>query len=306
MSFRYAHIAQNVFNTPVMYDERKAAAFLHGLGGRIAGDTIVIANTPEAIDHVGGGGGRPLAGKVGNRLERAYTGANLLPFDVYQGVAIIPVEGTLVHKGGWIGAASGETSYQGLMSQIAMARKSPDVRGVAYEFDSYGGAVNGAFEVAASMAQLSKEKPTISILTDYAYSAGYLLASQARSIVMPEFGGAGSIGVIMLHADYSAALEDDGIKVTIIRAGAKKADGNPYEALSAELADRWTAQAEVMRQKFAAVVAKGRGGKITKAGALATEADAFDASEALKLGLVDAIADPLSTFDAFVKAVNRS
>lgn len=305
MSFRYAQIAQRVFNTPLMYDPRKAEAFLQGLGSRIAGDTVVISNPEGAIDHVGGGNGRPLAGKVGGRIERAYNRANVLPFDMVDNVAIIPIEGSLVHKGGWVGSNSGETSYQGLQAQISMARRSNMVRGVAFEVDSYGGMVNGGFETAAAMAQLSKEKPTISILTDHAYSAGYLLASQARQIIIPRYGGAGSIGVIMIHADYSQALEDEGIRLTIIRAGKQKADGNPYEPLNASLAEKWQAEAEGMRQDFAEAVAKGRGGRITKSRALATEAGVFDASEAVKLGLADAVGDPLEAFDAFAKEVNR-
>ena len=306
MSFAYAQVSQRLFNTPLLYDERKAEAFLRGLGSRIAGDTIIVANAQGAVDHVAGANGRPLAGKLGNRIQRAFQRENLLPFYVVEGVAIIPVEGTLVHKGGWVGSQSGETSYQGLQAQIAMARRSPEVRGVVFEVDSYGGEVNGGFETAAAMQMLSREKPTLSILTDHAYSAGYLLASQARSIVMPEFGGAGSIGVIMIHADYSAWLEQEGIKVTIVRAGAKKASGNPYEALDTELAARWQATAEKMREKFAETVARGRGNRITKAKALATQADVYDAPEAISFGLVDAIGDPLEAFDAFVKAVNRS
>lgn len=305
MSFRYAQIAQRVFNTPLMYDPRKAEAFLQGLGSRIAGDTVVISNPEGAIDHIGGGNGRPLAGKVGGRIERAYNRANVLPFDMVENVAIIPIEGSLVHKGGWVGSNSGETSYQGLQAQISMARRSNLVRGVAFEYDSYGGMVNGGFETAAAMAQLSKEKPTIAILTDYAYSAGYLLASQARQIIIPRYGGAGSIGVIMIHADYSQALEDEGIRLTIIRAGKKKADGNPYEPLNASLAEKWQAEAEGMRQDFAQVVATGRRGRITKAKALATEAGVFDAAEAVAMGLADAVADPIEAFDAFVKEVNR-
>lgn len=306
MSLRYAHIAQRIFNTPLMYDPRKAEAFLHGLGGRIAGDTIVVTNPEGAVDHVAGANGRPLAGKVGSRIERAYTRANMLPFDMVDNVAIIPVEGSLVHKGSWLGNSSGQTSYQGLQAQVAMARRSNLVRGVAYEVDSYGGEVNGGFETAAAMAQLSKEKPTIAILTDYAYSAGYLLASQARQIVMPRYGGAGSIGVIMIHADYSQALDEAGIRLTIIRAGKKKADGNPYEPLNAALAEQWQAQAEEMRQDFAETVAKGRRGRITKAKALGTEAGVYDAAEAVSLGLADAVGDPIEAFDAFVKEVNRS
>lgn len=305
MSLRFAHVAQRVFNTPLMYDPRKAEAFLHGLGSRITGDTVVIANPEGPLDHKGGADGRPLAGKLGSRMERAYTRHNLLPFAMVDNVAIIEVEGTLVHKGGWIGNSSGETSYQGLQAQIALARKSPQVRGVVFEFDSYGGEVSGGFETAAAMAQLSKEKPTISILTDFAYSAGYLLAAQSRQIVLPRFGGAGSIGVIMIHADYSQALEQEGVRLTIIRSGEKKADGNPYEPLNSEIAEKWQRQADVMRGEFAGAVAQGRGKRITKAKALATEAGVFDAGEAVTMGLADAIGDPLEAFDAFVKEVNR-
>ncbi|APH71441.1 S49 family peptidase [Aquibium oceanicum] len=306
MSFRYGHIAQRLFDTPLLYDARKAEAFLHGLGGRIAGDTIVITNAEGAADHVAGADGRPLAGKLGGRIERAYTCANLLPFDMIDNVAIIPVEGSLVHKGGWIGASSGETSYQGLQAQIALARQSSAVRGVVFEVDSYGGEVNGGFETAGAIARLSREKPTIAILTDFAYSAGYMLASQARSIVAPKYGGAGSIGVIIVHADRSGELEQKGIQLTIIRAGKKKADGNPWEPLGAEMAARWQALVETMREEFAATVAAGRRGRTTKARVMATEAEAFEAPEALARGLVDAIGDPLEAFDAFVKEVNRS
>lgn len=305
MSFRFAQIAQRLFDTPLMYDARKAEAFLHGLGSRIAGDTIVITNAEGAVDHVAGANGRPLAGKIGGRIERAYSRANMLPFDMVDNVAIIPVEGSLVHKGAWLGNSSGETSYQGLQTQVAVARKSNQVRGVVFEYDSYGGEVNGGFETARDIALLSKEKPTISILTDWAYSAGYLLASQSRQIVMPRYGGTGSIGVIMIHADYSQQLEDNGIKLTIIRSGKKKADGNPFEPLNSDIAEKWQAQADLIRQEFATFVAQGRKNRITKAKALATEAATFDAQEAISMGLADAIGDPVEAFDAFVKEVNR-
>lgn len=305
MSLRFAQVAQRVFNTPLMYDPRKAEAFLHGLGSRIAGDAVVITNPAGAVDHIAGSDGRPLAGKLGGRLERVYTRHNVLPFAMVENIAIIEVEGTLVHKGGWVGNNSGETSYQGLQAQIAMARKSPQVKGVVFEYDSYGGEVSGAFETAAALAQLSREKPTISILTDFAYSAGYLLASQSRQIVLPRFGGTGSIGVIMIHADYSQALEQEGVRLTIIRSGEKKAEGNPYEPLGSETAEKWQRQADVMRTEFAGVVAQGRSKRISKAKALATEAGVFDASEAVAMGLVDAIGDPLEAFDAFVSEVNR-
>jgi signal peptide peptidase SppA len=229
-----------------------------------------------------------------------------MPFHMDGSVAVIGIEGTLIHKGAFVGQSSGETSYQGLQAQVALAMRSPKVKGVVFEVDSFGGEVSGGFETAAMIAQLSKAKPTIAILTDFAYSAAYLQASQTRAIIAPEFGGAGSIGVIMIHADYSAQLAQEGVRLTIIKAGAKKADGNPYEQLPHDVAGKWQAQVEEMRQRFAETVARGRTARLTKSAALKTEAEAFDAKDALALGLIDAIGDPGAAYDAFVKEINKA
>jgi signal peptide peptidase SppA len=303
MSFAYGHIAQRLFDTPLMYDPRKAEAFVDGLGGRIAGSDIVVANPGGAVDH---STSRPSAAKLGDKLAKLYERYDEMPFYLDGTVAIIPIEGSLVHKGSFVGKSSGVTSYEGLQAQISIAKKSPKVRGVVFEVDSFGGEVSGGFETAAAISDLSKAKPTIAILTDYAYSAAYLLASQARQIIAPKFGGAGSIGVIMMHADYSRQIANAGVSVTIIRAGGRKAEGNPYEPLPSDVAERWQAQVEAMRQDFAAVVGKGRGSRFTAAKALKTEAEAYDANGALALGLIDAIADPVAAYDAFVTAINRT
>lgn len=301
----FERIASAVFDRPHLYHPGKAETLVRMLGPRLTGQSITVVNGSEPIDHVAFGNGRPSAGVIGDRLGRAYDKHGIVPFQVVDGVAIIAVEGTLIQKGSWVGSSSGETSYEGLQVQIARARRSSAVKGVVFEVDSYGGQVNGAFETAEAIRQLSREKPTISILTDFAYSAGYLLASQARQIIMPEFGGAGSIGVVMMHADFSGALEQNGIKVTFIHAGKHKVEGNPYEALPATLRDKWQAEVEAMRDRFAAVVGKGRGSRLSKAAALKSEAQTFTASEALEAGLVDAVADGQATFEAFIKEINR-
>ena len=138
------------------------------------------------------------------------------------GVALIPIEGTLVHKGAYVGAYSGRTSHEGLQAQVLRAIRNPAIKGVVFEADSFGGELAGAFKTADLIARLSAERPTLAVLTDHALSAGYLLASAARQIIISEHGRAGSIGVVTLHADLSAALEQRGIKVAVLRAGAKR------------------------------------------------------------------------------------
>lgn len=300
------HIAARVFNTELMVDARKAEAMLAGLGGRFVDGGVSVVNPAGAVDHVAFEAGRPSMGKLGDKLGRAFDQYGEAPFDMIGSVAVIPIEGTLVHKGAFVGQSSGRTSYQGLQTQIARAARSPAVKGVAFEVDSFGGEVSGAFEAADMIAGLSAIKPTFAILTDNALSAGYLLASQARQIAAPPLTGrAGSIGVITMHVDFSRKLENEGVKVTILTAGAHKAEGNPYQPLPEAEAKRILGRLAAGRERFAQYVGRGRGSRFTAEKAMATEAQHYHAEEALSLGLIDAVASPAEAFDAFVEKINR-
>lgn len=305
MDLAYPHLCAQLFGVPLMYDPRKAEAVLSAIGPQLTGHSVTVVNGGGGVDHVAFASGRATAGFIGDQLGRAYDRAGYAPFEMVDGVAVICIEGSLIQKGGWIGAQSGETTYQGLQTQIARAMRNADVKAVAFEVDSFGGLVNGAFETAAMIAELSKAKPTIAILTDFAYSSAYLLASQCRTMVMPEFGGCANIGALIMHADFSANLDKEGIKVTLIKSGTHKTDGNLYEPLAASEQERMQARVDAVRDKFATFVGKGRGKRCTKSQALKTEAQAFNAAEALELGLIDAVGDGQAAFSAFIKEVNR-
>lgn len=298
-------IAARALNTPLMMHPHKAAAIAAGLGARMTGQLLEFGDAP-ILEHVAFAHGRPSMGVIGDRLGRAYDARARKPYDMVGGVAVIPVEGTLVHKGAYVESYSGETSYEGLQTQVSRAMADQSVRGVVLEIDSYGGEVAGAFETAALVHQLAQAKPTIAILTESAYSAGYLLASAARQIFVPMTGGAGSIGVIMMHVDKSLALESAGLKVTILAAGEHKADGNPYEALPEGVAAEWMARNQAVRQIFADTVGKFRGKRFTSAAAMATEARSYYGQDAVKAGLADAAGSPQEVFQAFINTINRA
>lgn len=296
-------VASRLFDTPLMLDAGKAAAILAVVGGRVAGVEVLLEGA-DPVRHIAFEGGRLTAGRLSDRLGRAYDRADRSTYDIVDGVAVIPIEGTLVHKGAYVGMSSGRTSYQGLQAQVSRAARDPKVRGIAFEVDSFGGEVAGAFETADLIHAVGRVKPTISILTDHALSAGYLLASAARQVVMPEHGRAGSIGVITLHADHSAQLEKEGVKVTVLHAGKLKAEGHPFAPLAEDTAGRIRSGLEAARQTFATAVGRYRGKRFTSAQALDTEAADFRGSEAVSLGLADATGHALDAFGAFVEAVN--
>lgn len=298
-------LAGRIFNTPLLMHPGKLDAALAGIGGRIVEGGVVLDGAGDRIDHVAFEGGRPSAGRIGDKVGRAYDDGGRQPFAIVDGVALIPIEGTLVHKGAYVGAMSGRTSYEGLQAQVLRASRNPAVKAVVFEVDSFGGELAGAFETADMIARLSADKPTLAILTDHALSAGYLLASAARQIVMPEHGRAGSIGVVTLHADWSAALEQQGIKVTVLRAGAHKMAGNPFEALADDVAQRMIGDLEAARMTFAQSVGRYRGARFNAEAALATQAQDYRGRDAVVLGLADATGHALEAFDGFVEAINR-
>ncbi|WP_420104143.1 S49 family peptidase [Bosea sp. (in: a-proteobacteria)] len=297
MSLMLPRIAAELIGTPLAVEPGRAQVMLRAVGPRVFGAPVSIGGAAPIP--------QPTAGEIAGRLDRRLQSQSRAAYPVVDGVAVIEVEGILVHKGSWIGMDCGETSYEGLRTQIERARRDPSVKAVAVEVDSPGGAVSGVFETAAALARLSAEKPTMAILTATACSAAYLLASQARRIVMPEFGFAGSIGAVVMHVDFSQALTEAGVKVTLIASGEHKVDGNPFEPLAQDVVDRLKADLDQVRGSFAEAVARGRGKSLTAKAALATEARVYSGREAVSLGLADALGDPHEAFAAFRQEVAR-
>jgi ClpP class serine protease len=298
----HAQIAQRAFNTPLMVDPAKALAFLSGLGPRITGQVITFQGLEVETDDQTAASLPARASLFGNDLAQRHQLNGTQPFAVVDGIAVIEIAGTLVHRGAWIGQSSGLTSYEGIAAQLQAAVADPGVRGIALDIDSFGGEVAGAFDLADRIRAARTQKPVHAFVAEHALSAGYVLASQADWIVLPRTGAVGSIGVVALHTDMSGALEQKGIAVTLIHAGSHKIDANPYQPLPEAVHDQMQRELEVVRFLFAETVAAGRGNRLTHTSALATEAAVFRGTEAIAAGLADDLADPVTAFHAFAAA----
>jgi signal peptide peptidase SppA len=298
----HARIAARAFNTPLLVEPTKAMAFLSGLGPRILGRPIEQTDSRDVVNGAASFPARAsiLAGNLTEHLQQYDDG----PYPVIDGIAVIEIAGVLIHRGGWIGQSSGQTSYEGIAAQIEAAASDPAVRGIALEIDSFGGEVAGVFDLADRIRAIRGSKPVWAFVAEHAFSAGYALASQADRILLPRTGAVGSIGVVVMHADLSGQLDQDGVRVTLIHSGQHKVDGNPYEPLPENVRDDIQREIDVLRLLFAETVAAGRAGRLSQEAALATEAATFRGTDAVAAGLADEVIDLTRGFARFRESLS--
>jgi capsid assembly protease len=300
----HARIAARAINTPLLVEPSKAMAFLSGLGPRILGRRVELPDGDAIPD---GATALPArASLLAGGLADSYRQHGDEPYPVVDGIAVIEIAGVLIHRGGWIGQSSGQTSYEGIAVQIEAAASDPAVRGLALEIDSFGGEVAGVFDLADRIRAIRGAKPVWAFVAEHAFSAGYALASQADRILLPRTGALGSIGVVVLHADLSGQLDQDGVRVTLIHSGRHKVDGNPYQPLPEAVQGDIQREIDVLRFLFAETVAAGRAGRVSQEAVLATEAATYRGAEAVAAGLADEVTDLARGFSAFGQLLARA
>lgn len=292
------HLAQRIFNVPLMISEHKAEVIVAALHQRLGIGSFerLDATVLGASDMVA------LAGDA----RRDY-GENWKPFAQDDGVAVIPISGTLVHKFGWLDPMSGMTGYDGIARKFRAALTDPDIKAIWLDIDSPGGEVAGCFalceEIAKSTQSEGGPKPVWAYINEQATSAAYALACVCDRIYGPRTMITGSIGAYMMHVDFSKALDKNGIAVTIIRAGARKGRMTNVAPLDDKALAKLQDMVDETRDIFAELVAMGR--NIPVKSVMATEADIYSGSYAVALGLVDDVMSEQEAWDLLQLEIGR-
>ena len=215
------------------------------------------------------------------------------------GVAFIPVTGMLINR--YNSSWGYVTGYNFIRSWLNMALADQDVKMIVLDCNSGGGEVAGCFELCADIRAARDIKPILAVVDSASYSACYAIASSASKVVVTPSGGVGSVGVVSMHVDMSKFLSDVGFKVTFIFAGDHKVDGNPYEPLPEPVRKSIQARVDNTRDEFVTLVAGNRG--LDSQTVFDTQARCYTASEAMALGLIDAISKPLEAVQAFLNGL---
>ena len=223
-----------------------------------------------------------------------------------EGIAVIPIHGSLVKRSLGMEAASGLTSYGDIAAMLDAALADPQVSGILLDIDSPGGEASGSFELARRVREVAALKPVWAVANDAAYSAAYAIAASAQRLFVTETGGVGSIGVIALHVDQSVKDAKEGYHFTAITAGAHKNDYSPHEPLSDAAKTELQGEVDRLYSIFTEHVAAMRG--LDMETVRATEAGLFFGSNAVAQGLADGVQTlevTLSQFHQFLNARNH-
>jgi len=214
-------------------------------------------------------------------------------------VAVIGVWGSILPRARMLNDVSGPggTSIEEFRTLFRSAMADPNVGSILLDVDSPGGSAAQVPEMADEIRRSRGSKPIVAIANTQAASAAYWLASQADEIVASPSAFVGSIGVWTAHEDLSAALEMEGVKMTLVASTPEKVEGNPFEALSEDARADMQSVVDEFYGLFLRDVAKGRGVSTGTVREEYGKGRQLTAQRALKAGMIDRVA----TFDDTVR-----
>jgi signal peptide peptidase SppA len=163
-------------------------------------------------------------------------------FSVINNTAIIPINGPLTPGASFFSFFFGGTSMLDIKNNIQQALD--DGNDIILYINSPGGTVEGTFELADFIENVSRETNVTAYSDGQIASAAMLIASSASKIfISGKTNQIGSIGVISRRLDFSKANEQAGVVVEEIVSGKFKNISSPDKKI--EDFDRTEIQAQV-------------------------------------------------------------
>lgn len=210
------------------------------------------------------------------------------PYAMDGPVAIIPVKGALSKNGLEFWGFQWLVSMRAIATAIMQAADDPNVCAIMLDVESPGGTVDGVEELAGAVAAASLAKPVFAYADGLMASAAYWASCGAREIAASSTSRVGSIGVVLMHREYSRALDQSGIAVNILSAGHFKTAGNSAQPLSDEMRAYMQSGIDDVYEMFLAAVSAGRGVSREQALGMA-DGKVFLAGAAQNAGLIDRV-----------------
>ncbi|EDR5176373.1 S49 family peptidase [Salmonella enterica] len=292
------HIISQATNAPLLLEPAYARVFFCALGRESGAGSLQIPQNLENLDQAG------MELVTGNYMSGDKPRARF--YQVVNGIAVLPVSGTLVHKLGGMRPFSGMTGYDGITARLQQAIDDPEVKGVLLDIDSPGGQAAGAFDCADMIYRLGQQKPIWALANDVTCSGAMLLASACSRRLVTQTARIGSVGVVMAHTSYAGQLEQAGVDITLIYSGSHKVDLSEIRELPDSVRKDYQQKMDDARLMFAEKVAQYT--SLSVEAVMATEAATYNGQAGIDAGLADEMvnaADAVTVMAAALKSKSR-
>jgi len=179
-----------------------------------------------------------------------------------------------------------------------------NLKGVFLKINSPGGTITGSEILYGEIKKISNKVPVYALIYDLGASGGYMIALGANKIYSHETSITGSIGVLMQTLQFEELSKKVGARMKVYRSVPFKAQPDPFEKTTPEVDFYMQTSIEESHKFFANLVAKER--KFSAEEILnVANGKIFMGSEALKLKLIDGIADEQFVKSALMKKVGK-
>jgi len=179
-----------------------------------------------------------------------------------------------------------------VFERLERAALDPWVKAVILRIDTPGGEVTASDIIYHEILRFKERtgRPVLGLMMSVAASGGYYVASACDLIMAHPSTLTGSIGVISVFPNVESLMAKVGVKVNVIKSGPAKDSGSPFRDMTEEEKTVFQGVIDEYYDGFLEVVARNRKDKIPPE-KLRSIADGrvYTASQALKLGLIDAV-----------------
>ncbi len=189
------------------------------------------------------------------------------------------------------GFPSGPGPVARLREALDLAAADSEVAALLLRIRSPGGTVGATETVHHELLRwkIRTQRPVIAYMNGLATSGGYYIAMAADEVIAQPASVTGSIGVLMTGVNVAGLLERFGVADQSFTSGPYKDAGSPLRDMSPEEAAQLQSVVDDLQLRFLDVVEAGRP-KLERSRIVElSDGRIYTASQALDVGLIDAI-----------------
>ncbi len=178
-------------------------------------------------------------------------------------IALVSAEGMIVRGGSQNDFSDGLIASRSFTRVLRDVASDPGIQGVVLRVDSPGGDGVASDDILQAARALSRKKPVVISMSDYAASGGYFISMTGDPIVAYPNTLTGSIGVIYTRFSMRGLYDKLGIKRDSLSRGRYAGLDSGYNPLTPDEQNKIASQIDSFYQSFLKRVAEGR--KLTTA-----------------------------------------